>query len=222
MEGQQAGDITLIIGPVSSGKTSRLFLELEREEIAISLRGGRKDCSRVWELVILIKPVIDDRSGSAEITSTHPSPLGSSGASRQRSGIPAERLSDVIGREDVRRAEVIGIDEGQFFPDLLRGVLALSLHARVYVSALSSTWRGVPFLEDGKTSNPLALVPHSSPVIALHGVCVGCGDRARPAIYSMLRSSETGGVLEGDVKIGGAELYSPMCRWCYRKTGLLG
>jgi len=176
------GSIYLILGPVKSGKSTYL-IKLVCEA---RLKGKR---------VLLIKPDLDTRSTTIY----------------SRTGITASSISspnvlDVLPK--MKDFDAICIDEAQFFPDLLTGCMALrDMGKMVIVAGLDSTWQRVPFPSDGKTSNPLDLVPHATKVKKCLALCHACGE---PAIYSCKTASSNAIVI-----IGGDEAFLPVCHNCY-------
>ena len=124
-------------------------------------------------------------------------------------GVKADRVCRTLSEvtdEDVARVDVIGIDEGQFFPDLMtRCERFASLGKIVYVAALRSR-------ADGSAFAPVAeLWPRVERIHDMQAVCLPCGNGAKS------RASFTiaiGGRPTGDVLIGGAETYVAVCRSC--------
>jgi len=115
---------------------------------------------------------------------------------------PVAHLADVPP-DIVHRAAVIGIDEGQFFPDLLewtRDVVS-RLGKVVVIAALDGTFQRVPF------GNVCALIPFAETVVKLSAVCSSCG---ADAPFTARISAEE----EVEV-IGGADKYSAVCRACF-------
>ena len=92
----ESGSLALIVGPMFSGKTTELQRRIRRFQIA------RKR-------VLTIKYSGDTRY-SEEAMATHDK--------REMAALPVSRLGDVP-QASLDNADVIGIDEGSFFPDLL-------------------------------------------------------------------------------------------------------
>ena len=96
--------------------------------------------------------------------------------------------------------DVIGIDEGQFFPDLLPFCDRQAAAGKVViVSALDCTFDRKPFRA------VCDLVAAAESVTKLCSVCRFCGD---DAAFSLRHSDSTELIM-----IGGKELYSPVCRY---------
>ncbi|XP_077490011.1 thymidine kinase, cytosolic-like [Amblyomma americanum] len=175
---QPRGQIQLIIGPMFSGKTTELMRRLKRYEIA------NHRC-------LIIKYAGDTRYDVENIR-TH---------DRQAmAAVKATALSNLRDRSSEFR--VIGIDEGQFFPDIVEFAEDMAEAGKVVViAALDGTYQrqGFPSI--------LTLVPLSESVIKLSAVCMLC---YAEAAYTKRRGQEK----EVEV-IGGAEKYMAVCRACY-------
>ena len=97
---------------------------------------------------------------------------------------------------------VIGIDEGQFFPDTVSFTERMAnLGKTVIVAALDGSYQRTGF------GDILNLIPLSESVIKLTAVCMNCFDEAS-------FTKRIGLEKELEV-IGGAEKYMAVCRKCY-------
>ena len=100
--------------------------------------------------------------------------------------------------------DVIGIDEGQFFPDVVPWCEAMANKGKiVLVAALDGTFQRKPFCD------VLCLVPLAEEVIKLSAVCMGCFQDASFSKRIVLDEGETVEV------IGGTDKYMAVCRGCY-------
>ena len=98
--------------------------------------------------------------------------------------------------------DVVGIDEGQFFEDIIEFCEEAANSGKiVVVAALDGTFERKPF------GNIINLIPLAEMVTKLSAVCVYC---TREAAF-------TKRVVENkEVQlIGGAEMYKPVCRVCF-------
>jgi len=193
-----AGYLELILGPMFSGKTSRIV------EIY-------KQCEFCNISVAVINHTIDNRYDD-ELLSTH-----------DKVKIPCmktERLMDLwnesIDLEDeltnipqvqqkikVATSEVILINEGQFFPDLEDFVrLLLNNGKKIYICGLDGDF------ERKKFGNILDLIPLCDKVTKLTSLCSLCKN-GTPGIFSMRLTNET------DQTVVGSDNYIPVCRKCY-------
>jgi len=98
--------------------------------------------------------------------------------------------------------DVIGIDEGQFFKDIVGFCeTAANCGKIVITSALSGTYLREPF------NTILELVPKAEKIKTLSAICKGC---MVPAHFT-LRTRQT-----SDLElIGGEDMYMPVCRECF-------
>lgn len=179
--------VRLILGPMFSGKTTEL-LRLVRREI----QGAGKKC-------ILIKYDKDLRYSSDHVVS-HDS------VNKMEATSCSDRLSAIF--DMLEEYDVIGIDEGQFFTDIVQAVRALvALEKDVIISACDGTFQCKPF------GHTLDLVPLCESVVKLTAICMSCKKAAAP--YSILNCQKTSDD-EGEfnVKIGSSETYSAVCGNC--------
>lgn len=184
-----SGRIEAIVGPMFSEKTTKLVSRLRRASLA------NQAC-------VLVKARRDTRYGGADIVAAHSEiRQGSTAASPECAPIrvvAAERLSEVDARE-----AVVGVDEGQFFPDLIeRCELWAAQGRRVIVAALDANFRREPF---GQVCELLARCEHFEKE---NGVCMVC--KCRDSAFTRRRNDST-----ELVQIGGRELYESVCRQCY-------
>lgn len=114
--------------------------------------------------------------------------------------LPCEKLSDaLLASADY---EVIGIDEGQFFPDLVEMTEQWASAGKVVIcAALDGDFLRRPF------GRVLELVPLAESVTKLSAICQVCFG---PASFSKRLGAET--ALE---VIGGADKYIATCRRCH-------
>ena len=100
--------------------------------------------------------------------------------------------------------DVIGIDEGQFFHDIVTWCEAMANSGKiVLVAALDGTFQRKPFCDI------LSLVPLAEEVTKLSAVCMSC---FQDASFSKRITIEDGETVE---VIGGADKYMAVCRGCY-------
>uniref|UniRef100_A0A914QRC2 Thymidine kinase, cytosolic n=1 Tax=Panagrolaimus davidi TaxID=227884 RepID=A0A914QRC2_9BILA len=98
--------------------------------------------------------------------------------------------------------DCIGIDEGQFFQDIVPFADSLADSGKlVYVAALDSNFQKEPF------PNIAYLLAKAEEAHKLNAICICCG---KTAAFSYRDSEST----EIEI-IGGLELYKPLCRNCF-------
>lgn len=173
------GQIQVILGPMFSGKSTELMRRVRRFQIA------QYKC-------LVIKYAKDTRYSNS--FSTHDR--------NTMDALPACLLRDTA--QEALGAAVIGIDEGQFFPDVVEFCEAMANAGKtVIVAALDGTFQRKAF------GTILNLVPLAESVVKLTAVCMEC---FREAAYTKRLG------LEKEVEvIGGADKYHSVCRQCYFK-----
>ncbi|KAF6097665.1 thymidine kinase 1 [Phyllostomus discolor] len=167
----------VILGPMFSGKSTELMRRVQRFQIA------QYKC-------LVIKYAKDTRYSN--LFSTHDR--------NTMEALPACQLRDTT--QEALGVDVIGIDEGQFFPDIVEFSEAMANSGKtVIVAALDGTFQRKAF---GAILN---LVPLAESVVKLNAVCMEC---FREAAYTKRLG------LEKEVEvIGGADKYHAVCRLCY-------
>jgi thymidine kinase len=141
------GSLEVIAGCMFSGKTEELIRRLRRAEIA-------------RQKVAIFKPKIDNRYSDTHIVSHSELSIKSK---------IVEKSSEIL--KPARRAEVIGIDEAQFFDDGIVDVCEMLANEghRVIVAGLDLDYRGKPF---GPMPNLLAVADYVTKTLA---VCTKSG-----------------------------------------------
>ncbi|HSZ85643.1 MAG TPA: thymidine kinase [Puia sp.] len=175
------GWIEVICGSMFSGKTEELIRRLKRAKIA-NLN------------VEIFKPDMDTRYDAKNIVSHDENAIISN---------PVANSKIILSL--VENAEVIGIDEAQFFDDDLPDVcdqLALN-GVRVIVAGLDMDYMCKPF---GQVPNLLAKADY---ITKLHAICVKCGNIAN---YSYRKTNH-----DTQIFLGEKDIYEPRCRNCYYK-----
>jgi thymidine kinase len=109
---------------------------------------------------------------------------------------------------DIQKAEIILVDEGQFFSDLIEFAERVSGAGRLLVVAgLDLTFQKQPF---GQILELAKRAAHVSPHFA---TCYKCGKLAE---FTVRKTQNLPTGLKGEVVVvGGAELYQPACRECF-------
>ena len=181
ISGGRHGWIEVISGSMFSGKTEELIRRLKRVKIA-NLKAE------------IFKPAMDLRYDEMKIVSHDTNFIQST---------PVASSQTIL--QLAQGADVVGIDEAQFFDAAIVTVceqLALG-GIRVIVAGLDMDYSGKPF---GQMPNLLATADY---ITKLHAICVKCGNIAN---FSYRKSSEGGQIL-----IGEKEEYEPRCRNCISK-----
>ena len=175
------GWIEVICGSMFSGKTEELIRRLKRATFA-------KQCVEIF------KPEYDTRFSQDAVVSHDENAISSTSVSS------AKEILDLSAE-----ADVIGIDEAQFFDNDLPAVCeALAAQGkRVIVAGLDQDFRGVPF---EPMPHLLAIAEY---VTKLHAICVVCG---APANHSQRLSR-----VPGQLMLGADDAYEPRCRNCFER-----
>lgn len=178
------GHIELFIGPMTSGKSTEMMLRVSRYTHA----GGQP---------LIIRFAMDNRySGGRKGLATSHDQMTMSAISVASDGLCLDKI------DGLKEANVVGIDEGQFFNGLANFCDTLaSMGKIVIVAALDSTFERKPFQE---TMN---LIPLAEKVVKMHGVCVGCQEDAS--------FSRRLGDNKELIDIGGDDKYICVCRSCF-------
>jgi thymidine kinase len=178
---QTTGRIEVITGPMFCGKSEELIRRLRRAKIA-------RQC------VASFKPAIDNRYDAGSISSHSLQTLEAT---------LAADTGDLIAKLGDTPAEVIGIDEVQFFGDaIVQVVIDLAAAGkRVVLAGLDMDFRAVPF---GPVPVLLAIADE---IQKLSAVCMSCG---LPAIYTQRLSHS-----EELVVVGAQGMYEARCRACF-------
>lgn len=173
------GWIEVICGSMFSGKTEELIRRLRRARIA-------RQHTEVF------KPSLDERYSEDEVVSHDENAVTTT---------PVDAPSQI--QLMAGEADVVGIDEAQFFDEGLIPVCqALADEGRrVIVVGLDTDYRADPF---DPIPELMAVAEH---VTKLHAVCVVCG---APANHSQR-------IVPGEdrVLVGATEAYEPRCRQCF-------
>ena len=178
-EQTSCGCVEVICGSMFSGKTEELIRRVKRAEIA-------------GQNIMIFKPKIDVRYDKDKVVSHNNKSMPSTSVSSSRSIL---LLSD--------EAQIIAIDEAQFFDDKLPNVCRqlAQLGKRVIVAGLDMDYTGNPF---GPIPNLMATADH---VTKVHAICMSCGN---PALYSHRKTNDN-----SLVQLGEKEEYEPLCRACF-------
>ena len=176
------GRIEVICGSMFSGKTEELIRRLNRARIA-------------QQKVEIYKPLLDTRYSEEDVVSHDSNSVAST---------PVESSQSILLM--ATEADVIGIDEAQFFDEGLVEVCNTLANRgkRIIIAGLDMDFKGVPF-------GPMpALCAIAEDVTKVHAICVRCGNLAHVSHR----------IVAGDkqVMLGELQEYEPLCRHCYNKT----
>ncbi len=174
---RSAGEIEVIYGPMFSGKSTELLRRIRRYTAA------KKEC-------LVLNYDKDNRYGT-DCVATHDHVTWKA--------YPCASLESVVVDSGV---EVIGIDEGQFFADIVGFCERMANAGKiVIVAALDGNFMREPF------GCILNLLPKAEKVTKLSAVCFLC---AKDAAFTKRIGTETQIEL-----IGGKDKYVAVCRACF-------
>jgi thymidine kinase len=183
MQPKESGWIEVIAGCMFSGKTEELIRRLRRAKIA-------------KQRVLVFKPFIDNRYSEGSIVS------------HSELSLPSININDIKEVYDlVGDAQVVGIDEAQFFSSELVKVCTDLANSgkRVVVAGLDQDYKGVPF-------DPMPeLMAVAEFVTKPLAICVVCG---APASRTQRKTASGDRVL-----IGASDSYEARCRKCHYIPG---
>jgi thymidine kinase len=173
------GCIEVIAGCMFSGKTEELIRRLKRAKIA-RMR------------VEIFKPTLEQRYDEVNIVSHDSNAILST---------PVPSSSNILLLS--HQADVIGIDEAQFFDDQLPFVCEnlAAQGVRVIIAGLDMDYLGKPF---GPMPHLLAIADY---ITKVHAICMHCGDLATHSFRHAVDDSL--------ILLGEKDSYIPLCRSCY-------
>jgi thymidine kinase len=180
------GYLELILGPMFSGKTS-------------TLKKIYDQCIYCNIPVMVINYSADNRYCDASMMSTHDKIM-----------IPCIKSTTILEilenhKQTLETAEVILINEGQFFGDISHVIeLVESRHKRVYICGLDGDF------QKNKIGSLLDLIPHCDNVCKLKSLCSECRS-GKPGLFSYRITNEK------DQVVIGVENYKPVCRSCFER-----
>ncbi|RPI04475.1 MAG: thymidine kinase [Ignavibacteriae bacterium] len=177
---RNTGWIEVVCGCMFSGKTEELIRRLRRAQIA-------------QQKVVVFKPKIDTRYSPEHIVSHSEQFLNAK---------VIEDASEIL--KLTGDAQVVGIDEGQFFKSNIVGVCnqLADQGKRVIVAGLDQDYKGNPF---EPMPQLLAIAEYITKTLA---ICVVCGN---PADRTQRKSDQ-----HERVVVGAKDLYEARCRYCHK------
>ena len=178
---EQLGWIEVICGSMFSGKTEELLRRLKRARFAN-------------QHVLIFKPQTDVRYSDKKVVSHDANEIMST---------PVENATDILSK--VNDADVVAIDEAQFFDD---GIIAVCNQLanngiRVIVAGLDMDFKGNPF---GPMPHLMAIAEF---VTKVHAICTKTGNLA----HFSHRTSENDDL----VLLGERTEYEPLSRAAFNK-----
>ena len=178
---EQLGWIEVICGSMFSGKTEELLRRLKRARFAN-------------QHVLIFKPQTDVRYSDKKVVSHDANEIMST---------PVENATDILSK--VNHADVVAIDEAQFFDDDIIAVCNQLANngIRVIVAGLDMDFKGKPF---GPMPHLMAIAEF---VTKVHAICTKTGNLA----HFSHRTSENDDL----VLLGERTEYEPLSRAAFNK-----
>jgi thymidine kinase len=140
------GYLELILGPMFSGKSSKLIQIIRKYNI-------------LKKSILILKPIIDKRYSQDSLLVTH---------DKISSDCVSVELLNTI--QDVNSYDIIVIEEGQFFPDIYEKVSEWCKIKKVYVAGLNGDANQNVF------DNLYKLFSLADDIIFLKALCTKCND----------------------------------------------
>jgi len=182
--------LEVIIGPMFSGKTSELIRLVEREVYA-KKKGA------------IFKMAFDKRYSARQVVTHNGLRYGAYTVASSKKGL--DKIDELV---KTKRLDAIGVDEVNFFPEALVGLLdRLADTKRVIACGLNMNFRAEPF------PTTMHLAARADRVRYLSAVCVVCGQEATRT--QRLIGGKPAPKDSPTIVVGGKEMYEPRCRTCY-------
>ena len=187
---ETSGYLELIMGPMFSGKTTKLIQVY-------------KNYTYIGKKVVVIN-YSEDKRYTSTMLSTHDKTMIPCIFVTKLSEIWSEQTS--VNYQTIREADVILINEAQFFEDLYDVTLDMvdAQHKKVYLCGLDGDFKR------NKFGTMLDLIPYCDRVEKLHSLCSICRNGEK-ALFSHRISADVSQVVIG------SDNYVPLCRKCYAR-----
>ena len=177
----QGGKIKLILGPMFSGKSTRLV-----ETVRKYTYKNKK--------TVLVNFIFDKRYSENSQIVTHDL--------NKYDSLSCQLLGEIY--DQIKNYDVIGIDEGQFYSDVVNVSEKLAYNGKiVIIAALSGNFKMEPFETVSK------LISKADKIKLMKAYCFYCHKVAGFSLR-IVDSKET-------ILIGASEAYRPVCKGCYYK-----
>jgi thymidine kinase len=177
----QGGKIKLILGPMFSGKSTRLV-----ETVRKYTYKNKK--------TVLVNFIDDKRYSENSQIVTHDL--------NKYDSLSCQMLGEIY--DVIKNYDVIGIDEGQFYSDVVNISEKLAYNGKiVIIAALSGNFKMEPFETVSK------LISKADKIKLMKAYCFYCQKTAGFSLRTVCSDQE--------ILIGAGEAYRPVCKKCYYK-----
>jgi len=178
-----SGSIHMLIGPMFAGKSSALIREINIARVI------GKNC-------LVVKHIVDVRT-LLKVSSHDKLSLDA---------VSVSNLNELYEGNLLNETDVIGIDEGQFFPDLVEFCEEMANRGKkIYVSGLSGDFGRNEFTGGQITK----LLSKAETCTYFRAMCNYC--KENEASFSVRKDKNE----KSGIKVGGSDDYSAACRKCY-------
>lgn len=180
--------LELILGPVRSGKSTELCRRIKIRSL--------------YKKVVGVNTKEDTRYGDSGII-THDG--------LRYPCLRVSNLQELLSNPQYQEAQVVGIDEGNFFPEIFDFVSQqLEVGDKTFIIS------GLNGDKDKKFFGSLHhLIPHADKIDMLRALCKRCGNGTEAAFSINLEH------FDGQKKVGGAEMFDAVCRKHYNDVRYL-
>jgi len=182
---KMSGHLTVIIGSMFSGKSTEIIRLINRFKV-------------LNKKIVAINHTLDDRyDGDNANIITHDKV--------KMNCLKLEKLSPFSETDEYQNAEVIVIEEGQFFGDLFEFIVKSVDNdgKRVIVAGLDGDYLRRPF------GDMLKIIPYAEEVRKLEALCLKCNDGTKAFFTKRI------GVSENRDFVGSNDQYIAVCRKHY-------
>jgi thymidine kinase len=202
--------LSLILGPMFSGKSSELRRCVDRWRLAVEF-GGKKDTKTTAATFLYIRPSIDNRYGSNVVTH--------SGIS-DKDVTFLDDLSTIPKLAVYKQLVCIFIDEIQFYNNTLPIIL------QFIADGIEVTCAGLDAYANQKMWPEIsALFPFATKLVKLTSVCMKCGSDSATLTIEKAQDSHAPQAPQAHqeedtketpkIKIGHANIYQSICILCF-------
>mgnify|MGYP006086417181 CR=1 FL=1 len=176
--------IELILGPMYSGKSTELIRRTSRYKA-------------IGKNILIINSILDTRTDNS--VKTH--------SNNKKKAIKTKNLLDIVNLDDYKNSEVIGVDEGQFFDDLLDFVKIVEQTDKILIIAgLDGDYKREPF------GDILRCIPLCDDLIKLSAMCMYKNNGTPSSFTKRIVNSDN------QTLIGAKNTYITVCREGYFNT----
>ena len=200
-----SGELSIILGPMYAGKTTEVVTRITTRADVMAKAGKTNETL----LILHQDDTRMDVTSRVDDVSSHSS--GFRGLSKLIDVVKVKELSKV----DVDKYSTIGIDEGQFFPDLEENVRkwVLELNKDVIIASLDGDYKMNMF------GDTLKLIPLCGPNLEKRSaMCLPHIKEFNKHVPAYYTAKTSGGSQQKEV--GGSDLYMPVCMECHHKYSM--